>query len=427
MAKEKGKGEGSVFFRKDRKKWVAQYYDYDPVTQERKHKEKSFATEEKAKAYLQSIMFQKENPVYIEHNGIPLKELMKTILQNKYDTNIISESQYERVQRTQKKIFNSAVSNKNIDEITPEELQKYINTYKDFSDSTIKKVMEQFNQAFKYAFDRGYILRNPMAQVIRPKSLKQEKLVRAMTLDEENQFVRYLQDKTLKECPYRNEFLIQLFMGLRIGECLALSTHDIDLEHRRLYIHKTLTHGIKGEITMSNSPKTKAGNRYLPIPDSLYPYIVEQMKFCEEQKNNDEKLLFKPPFNKYTNAENVNRALARILNELNIERMSSHSLRHTYATRAIEAGVTPVVLQKLMGHTDVAITLNTYTSVFDKYKETELDKVNQYYMKQNLLQEPNPNNVMLDNGTQVIEIKPNRIKDGVDEDKLNESLKEYER
>ena len=49
MAKEKGKGEGSVFFRKDRKKWVAQYYDYDPVTQERKHKEKSFATEEKSK------------------------------------------------------------------------------------------------------------------------------------------------------------------------------------------------------------------------------------------------------------------------------------------------------------------------------------------------------------------------------------------
>ena len=49
MAKEKGKGEGSVFFRKDRKKWVAQYYDYDPVTQERKHKEKSFATEEKQK------------------------------------------------------------------------------------------------------------------------------------------------------------------------------------------------------------------------------------------------------------------------------------------------------------------------------------------------------------------------------------------
>ena len=58
-----------------------------------------------------------------------------------------------------------------------------------------------------------------------------------------------------------------------------------------------------------------------------------------------------------------------------------------------------------MGHTDVSITLNTYTSVFDKYKETELEKVNQYYMSQNLLQEPSPNNVMLENGTDVIEGK----------------------
>ncbi len=60
---------------------------------------------------------------------------------------------------------------------------------------------------------------------------------------------------------------------------------------------------------------------------------------------------------------------------------------------------------------NVAITLNTYTSVFDKYKETELEKVNQYYMNQNLLQQPNTNNVMLDNGTLVIESQAKVIDD----------------
>lgn len=63
--------------------------------------------------------------------------------------------------------------------------------------------------------------------------------------------------------------------------------------------------------------------------------------------------------------------MIKIVKQLDIPQFSSHTLRHTYATRSIEAGVTPVVLQKLMGHTDVSITLNTYTSVFDKYKETE--------------------------------------------------------
>ena len=59
MAREKGSNEGSVFYRKNRNKWIAQYYDYDSLTQKRVQKTKSFDTEEKAKKYLQSIMFQK--------------------------------------------------------------------------------------------------------------------------------------------------------------------------------------------------------------------------------------------------------------------------------------------------------------------------------------------------------------------------------
>lgn len=411
MAREKGSNNGCVYFRKDRKKWQAQYYDYDPVTQERIKKTKSFDSEEKAKKYIQSIMYQKENPIYIEKNGISLKDLMSTIAQNKFDTNMISESQYKRVQETHKNIFKGELVNKNIEDITPDEIQRFINTFRNYSDSTLKKIIGQFRQAFKYAFDRGYILRNPMAQVIRPKSLKEEKEVRAMTLDEENVFVNYLQTKTIDNCPYKNEYLIQLFMGLRVGECLALDVHDIDLKNKKIYVHKTVTHSTGDTVKLSNSAKTKAGNRYLPIPDSLYPYIIEQMRYCEKQQHNDEKLLFKPLQKQYTDSRNVNRALSKILEELKIEHMGTHSLRHTYATRAIEAGVTPVVLQKLMGHTDVAITLNTYTSVFDKYKETELEKVNQYYMSQNLLQQPNKNNVMLDNGTLVIESEAKVIDD----------------
>ena len=403
MARDKGSNEGSVYYRKERKKWIAQYYDYDPVTEKRLHKEKSFNTEEQAKSFLKSIMYQKENPIYIENHGIPLMNLMRANLENKHKLNMISDSQYDRVDKTLKKLSESAVVEKNIDDITPEEIQRYLNTLSNYSDSSIKKFYEQFSQAFRYAFDRGYIPRNPMTMVIKPKSSKKEKIIRAMTLEEESTFVRYLQSKKIKECPYKNEFLIQLFMGLRIGECLALDTNDIDLMHRRIYVHKTLTHDIDGNVVLSNSPKTQAGNRYLPIPNSLYPYIVEQMKYCETIPNNKDKLLFKPPINSYTDSKNVNKMLGKILDGLGIEHMSSHSLRHTYATRSIEAGVTPVVLQKLMGHTDVSITLNTYTSVFDKYKETELEKVNQYYMNQNLLQEPNSNDVMLENETTLIE------------------------
>ncbi len=268
-----------------------------------------------------------------------------------------------------------------------------------------QKLYQQFTSAFKTAVNKGYIIRNPMTSVLRPRSAKPTKLIRAMTIDEEIKFIRYLQTQTIESCSYKNVFFIQLFMGLRIGECLALCISDIDLKHRLLYVHKTLTQDINGNVILSNSPKTKAGNRYLPITEQVYPFIVEQMKYCETLEHNEDKLLFKAPINKYVDRENVNRAMQKILKQLDIPQFSSHTLRHTYATRSIEAGVTPVVLQKLMGHTDVSITLNTYTSVFDKYKETEIEKVNKYYMEQNLLNPSNEKQVYLENGTTLIDGK----------------------
>lgn len=51
----------------------------------------------------------------------------------------------------------------------------------------------------------------------------------------------------------------------------------------------------------------------------------------------------------------------------------------------MKVGMAPVVVQKLMGHKDIGVTLNTYTTVFDKFKENEIDKVNQYYLNENLI------------------------------------------
>lgn len=98
-------------------------------------------------------------------------------------------------------------------------------------------------------------------------------------------------------------------------------------------------------------------------------------------ENNEEHLLFCNPTGNYVDSRNVNRMLKKILKDnFDIEGISTHSLRHTYGTRCVEAGMRVVALQRLMGHKDIAVTMNTYTSVFNKYKESELEKVNDYYM-----------------------------------------------
>ena len=394
----RGNGEGSVYFNKQRKKWNAQYKEYDVNSGKMKSKTKSFKSEDEAKKYLSTIMYQKQNPLYIEHNGIPICELMKSNLKLKLDTNQITPTQFGRVSTTIEKLEKVPIGNKNIDEITSDEIQAYLNSISNLSNSSIKKVYGQFSQVFKVAMNKGYIMRNPMDNVIRPISQKQDKKVRAFTIDEQQAFTDYLLSKDLKECKYRNVFLIQMYMGLRVSEALALTMNDIDLKYKRINVHRTLTTDENNAVIMGNKTKTYAGMRVVPIPDIIYPYIIEQMKIADRQENNEEKLLFKPLKGNYTRRVNVNSELHRILKrEFNITGISTHSLRHTFGTRCIESGMAPVVVQKLMGHTDIGVTLNTYTSVFDKFKEAELDKVNKYYMNENLIANNNTKYISTNN------------------------------
>ena len=387
---EKGTSESCVYFNKQRKKWNAQFNEYNPETGLLQKKTKSFKSEDEAQKYLKTIMYQRGNPLFIEHNGIPINELMKSNLKLKLDTNQITPTQYGRVMRTIEKIESTPIGNKNVDEITSDELQAYINSQKHLSNSSISKIYQQFNQIFRIAINKGYLMSNPMINVIRPRSLKENKVVRALTVDEQQDFTEWLLNKKISECKYKNVFLIQMYMGLRVGETLALSTHDIDLKNKKMNVHRTLTTDENNAIIMGNKTKTYAGKRVLPIPDFLYPYIVEQMRKAESQENNEEKLLFKPENQSYTRRTNVNSELQRILKlYFGITDISTHSLRHSYGTRCIESGMAPVVVQRLMGHTDVSVTLNTYTSVFDKFKEAELDKVNRYYLNENLLPSDN--------------------------------------
>lgn len=334
----KGSSEGYVFFNKQRKRWNSQYSEYDVKTGKIQKKTKSFKTEEEAKKYLDTVMYQKENPLYIEHNGIPICGVMKANLKSKLDTNQITPTQFGRVTRTIEKLEKTTIGSKNIDEITANEIQEYINSIKELSNSSINKVYQQFNQAFKIAINKGYLMQNPMINVIRPRSLKQDKVVRALTVDEQQAFTEYILNKDLEHCKYRNVFLIQMYMGLRVGEALALTTHDIDLKSKKINVHRTLTTDENNAVIMGNTTKTYAGKRILPMPDFLYPYILEQMQVADNQECNEEKLLFKPQNAKYTRRTNVNSELQRILEkQFNITDISTHSLRHSYGTRCIEA------------------------------------------------------------------------------------------
>ena len=384
--RKKSSSTGYITFRKDRKKWEVRIYEINPENNKKGIKSRAFDSEEEAKAYLETVMYQKENPLFIKHNGIPLCEFMRNNLKLKYDTNQITEVTYGRSLQTISHIEKFAIGSEKIDEITPDELQAFMNYHKYLSNSTINKLYHLIGSTFKVAINKGYMLRNPMMSVLKPKSDRLDKRVRALTFEEQQLFTEYLLNKDISSCKYKNVYLIQMFMGLRIGEVLALKTSDIDLKNKKMFVNRTLTKDERGNTIMGRTTKTYAGRRTLPIPEFLMDNIVEQMEIAENNFNNEEKMLFKPDNRKYTERENVNTELKRLLKRhFGITDITTHSLRHTYGTRCIESGMAPVVVQKLMGHTDIKVTLNTYTSVYDEFKAREVEKVNDYYMRENML------------------------------------------
>ena len=392
MGRPKGSKTGNVFFNKSKGKWFCEYYVIDKDTHKEVVKQKTVSNKEEGKQFLSSLQYQKGNEIFIKNNGIPLGKLMRSNVQRKLDMNLISENQYARVLKTIQIIEKNDIANKKIEDITSNDIQTYINSLKDYSNSYIKKLMEQFTQSYTLAMNKGYITKNPMLDVIKPKSTKADKEVRAMTIEEQKAFTDYLLDRQTEEEPYKNVYLIQMYTGLRVGEALALKSSDIDLRKNLIRVNKTLTVDKDGKVTMGNTTKTYAGIREVPIPEFIRDSIIEQMEISKSQKDHQ---LFMSPKGSYVDNRNVNRILKKRLSELDITGISTRSLRHTYGTRCVEAGMRAVAIQRLMGHKDVSVTLNIYTSVFNKYKEDELEKVNNYY-KDNEIIRKNIQNIIED-------------------------------
>ena len=375
--RRRGNGEGTIFEDKKNKRWIGQYIL--GIAEDGKAIRKSVygKTQKEVINKLNEVKYQMNNDIYVEKNGIKLVKIMEDIREEKLASNTISGGQYARLKWTINKIKNSKLGEMKIQDVTKNDIQEFLNSIKDLSDSYIKKLYEQFVQAYRRAEIKKYITYNPMYEVIKPKSDKQTKVVEALDINVQKAFTEYLNKVSIENEPYKNIFLIQMYMGLRIGEVLALSTENIDLENKLLYVKRTLTNDKEFAIILGNKTKTYAGNRTLPIPDFLVPIFEEQLKYANENLYN---LIFTTNDN-YIRTSEINKELKRIFEEelkTSSKNICTHCLRHTYGTRCVEAGMTAVVLQRLMGHKDVTVTLNTYTSVFNKFKKDELEKVNNY-------------------------------------------------
>lgn len=341
-------------------------------------------TAKEVKQKLEKIKADVLTDNYIDESSITIPKLAAQINDEKYNLNLIKTGTYNRNNQTIKVLENSPLNNIPIQKITENALRQFYLSNTDYATSVIKKFYEQVNLSLNKAIQQGIITRNVNNNIPRPNSNKPTKKVSALTIEEQNAVVDALLADNVE--PYKTMLLLSLFTGMRMGEIGALPIYNVDTHKHTIIIDRTLTRNEKEKFVIGESAKTAAGSRVIKV----IPYVSELLKNYIDTNyvENPDSLIFTRK-GKLVGVTQVNSYYKRLIVRYGIDDTADgynqHQLRHTYATRSIESGVSAKVLQKKMGHTDIRVTMNTYADVFAMFEDTEDVKYFKYLKENNLL------------------------------------------
>ena len=202
--------------------------------------------------------------------------------------------------------------------------------------------------------------------IARPKT--REKKVECLTKREQRKIERLI-DESARDNLYG--IVLSLYTGLRLGELLALKWQDVDFAKSRITVSKSCRDmwDEKGHRKIIETTKTQASERIIPLPKQLLPKLKEMKK----KANGDFVISGRSQYG--AQVRSYQRTFERILGRLNITHKGFHTLRHTFATRALEVGMDVKTLSEIMGHSDPTVTLKRYAHSMFEHKTEMMNRV----------------------------------------------------
>lgn len=380
--KSRGNGEGTIYYSESRKNWVGQ------VTLKNGKRKSLYGKTRKA---VKDKMIELQSDIvlnkYVDKSKITVSEFLKDLVNEDKALNVINDNSYLRKKESLKRIEREYIGNMRIQDVKENDIIAFLETITKYSDSVISKLFALLNRCFREAIRKDIIIKNPMDGVRKPKSKKQNVKVRALTVDEQKALISVLSKNN--KIKYKEQMLLMLYTGMRMGEINALDIKDVNLTFKTITIRRSVTRDSNEHTIIGQTTKTYAGMRTLPLSGPAISLLIDYLK---TYISNSENLLFYDyRAHKVITTSQVNMELCRVLKKYNIiddsmpGKVSLHSLRHTYATRCIESGMPAKVLQTLLGHTDIRTTLDTYCDAFGNYKQEHIDNSVEYLKKNGLI------------------------------------------
>lgn len=394
MGKKKANGEGSITKRSDGR-YMGRY------TVNGKRKSVYGATHKEVRKKLNEVLNDISQGCYVE----PSKETFGCWLQEwliTYALPTVKQSTYVSYEGYIRIHLIPELGDIRLTALSREQIQRFFNKKsagsadkKGLSPKSLKNIYNMLNSTLEQAVTNEKIIRNPLRGIKLPKIVKKE--IRILETDEQTKL-----QTAARNSPEPQAFgiIFTLSTGVRLGELLGLKRSDLNYKKHSVFVRRTVgrlqrvdengslikkNNGVKTTEIVVRSPKSANSQREIPLFDELWkellsycekmnvmmddlgiPYSQDSYIFCNYSGNPYDPRVYEDLFK-------------RTLKSAELESINFHALRHTFATRALEAGMDIKVLSSILGHAQASTTLNLYAHALANHRKVSMDKMSEYY------------------------------------------------
>ena len=365
-------GEGSVFQRKDGR-WVAQFY-----LETGKKKCLYRKTEKEAQVALRKALHEKEQGTLATGPQQTLKVYLEQWLEQVHRPTL-RLSTYDSYRTIIHKHLIPCLGHIQLQRLTPQHVQAF---YADklkggLSLNRVRKVHSVLRVALANAVKWNLVARNVCDVVTRPALQRYE--ATPLTQEQAKCLLQAVRNHKLEAL-----LTVALVTGMRRGELLGLHWQDIDMKMGSIQIRRSVSRVAKLGLQESE-PKTAKSRRRIILP--AFALEVLQRHYTRQQEVRtkagtqwiERDIVFCNRYGDYREPANLQRDFKRLLTEAELPNIRFHDLRHSAATLLLGMGVNPKIVQELLGHSTISMTMDIYSHVLPSMQQEVVKKFDELF------------------------------------------------